>query len=375
MLSFWEKNIFSKSYDVGIIGAGFAGSWLAYELLLKNPNLNIIILEKGILPQGASTKNAGFACFGSASELLENIEQIGLEKTMALTEKRFKGVQKIKNTFGSQIDFNACTSFELFEDNLEYEKTLAVLSELNSALEKNLKISSHFSISKAVISNFGFENFKNGIENKQEGSIHSLKLLDALHKQIQAKGAKIYFNQALISFEDEGTHVAINTPHFGEIKVKHLSICTNAFTKALNPDLQITPGRGQMLVTKPIDNLKINGTFHFDKGYFYFRNYENRILFGGGRNLAFEEETTSKFGENKFLLDSLKSYLETHILPNTPFEIDQTWSGIMAFNEEKEPISKIVSSRLSYNVCMNGMGVALTPTLGEELASQINKIF
>ena len=29
-------------------------------------------------------------------------------------------------------------------------------------------------------------------------------------------------------------------------------------------------------------NLKIKGSFHYEKGYYYFRNIDNRILLGGG---------------------------------------------------------------------------------------------
>jgi len=41
--------------------------------LKLNPNAKIIVIEKGMLPQGASTKNARFACFGTVSEILEDI--------------------------------------------------------------------------------------------------------------------------------------------------------------------------------------------------------------------------------------------------------------------------------------------------------------
>jgi hypothetical protein len=33
--------------------------------------------------------------------------------------------------------------------------------------------------------------------------------------------------------------------------------------------------------------------FHLEKGYYYFRNINDRILLGGGRNLDFEGETTT----------------------------------------------------------------------------------
>jgi gamma-glutamylputrescine oxidase len=375
LLSFWEKDVWSNHYDIVIIGAGFAGSWLAYELLENNPKLKLIILERGILPQGASTKNAGFACFGSPSEMIENIKEVGIAKTMELTSKRYRGVQKIQELFGKQIDFNDCPSFELFDDKDDFDQTLTHLEMLNANIKDSLGIENHFLPNNDTVSSNNFSGFKYAIENGQEGSIHSMKLLDELHKNIISKGGKLYFNVNVDSFEEKPSEVLIFTDVFGTIKTRHLSICTNAFTKSLLPDIKVIPGRGQMLVTKPIPGLKLNGTFHFDKGYFYFRNYQERILFGGGRNLDFLTEKTEVFGENRFLINTLKNYLKTHILPNTPFEIDQTWSGIMAFNSEKEPISKVVSPRLSYNVCMNGMGVALTPTLAEELAIKIKTYF
>ena len=39
----------------------------------------------------------------------------------------------------------------------------------------------------------------------------------------------------------------------------------------------------------------LKGAFHYDEGYVYFRNIDNRVLLGGGRNLA-KAETTDVFG-------------------------------------------------------------------------------
>ena len=49
-----------------------------------------------------------------------------------------------------------------------------------------------------------------------------------------------------------------------------------------------------MFLTKPFSKLNIKGSFHYDRGFYYFRNIENRILFGGGRNLDFKKEKTMK---------------------------------------------------------------------------------
>ena len=62
-LSYWEKESFFSNYDAIVIGSGIVGLNAAIHLKKTAPSLKIVILEKGFLPTGASTKNAGFACF------------------------------------------------------------------------------------------------------------------------------------------------------------------------------------------------------------------------------------------------------------------------------------------------------------------------
>jgi glycine/D-amino acid oxidase-like deaminating enzyme len=63
MLSLWEKQSFLE-YDVIVVGAGITGLSTAVSIKEKNPKISVLVVERGILPTGASTKNAGFACFG-----------------------------------------------------------------------------------------------------------------------------------------------------------------------------------------------------------------------------------------------------------------------------------------------------------------------
>ena len=63
-VSFWERESFYNDIDYAIIGSGIVGLSAAIELKEKYPKAKVVVLEKGFLPSGASTKNAGFACFG-----------------------------------------------------------------------------------------------------------------------------------------------------------------------------------------------------------------------------------------------------------------------------------------------------------------------
>ena len=137
----------------------------------------------------------------------------------------------------------------------------------------------------------------------------------------------------------------------------------------LNENVQ--PARAQVLITKPIKNLKIKGTFHLDKGYYYFRNIDNRILFGGGRNLDFKTEETAEFGETTIIQNELEKILKETILPDTNFEVEHRWSGIMGVGDQKNAIVKQLSNHVCCGVRLGGMGVAIGSLVGKELAELI----
>ena len=73
-LSYWEIKSWLSHVDYCIVGSGIVGLNCALQLKKQFPKAKILILEKGSLPQGASTKNAGFACFGSLSEIIEDLK-------------------------------------------------------------------------------------------------------------------------------------------------------------------------------------------------------------------------------------------------------------------------------------------------------------
>ena len=85
-LSYWEiKNWFSN-VDFTIVGSGIVGLHTGLALRERFPSAKILILEKGVLPQGASTKNAGFACFGSISEIIDDLKTHTEEEVIQLSK-------------------------------------------------------------------------------------------------------------------------------------------------------------------------------------------------------------------------------------------------------------------------------------------------
>jgi glycine/D-amino acid oxidase-like deaminating enzyme len=375
MLSFWEKDVFLKKYDVIIIGAGFSGLWLAYFLKKYQPKIEIAILETGTLPTGASTKNAGFSCFGSPTELLENIEVMGIDQAMFWAEKRYKGINMITQFFGSEAEFDDCGGTELFSDKNLFEETKDQISALNHSIKSIVGNDNHFFLDDNIIQNAGFSGFQYAIKNSVEGSIHSGKLINVMTDTLHSMKVRIFNGVKVQRFDNEIDGIKVYAENGLIFEAQHLSITTNAFTKELLPEVDLYPGRGQVLITEPIEGLNWRGTFHFDKGYYYFRNYRNRVLFGGGRNLDFKTENTDEFALTELVQNKLEQLLYENIIPkHKNIKIEQRWSGIMAFDETKTPLSKCLNNRISLSVRMNGMGVALAPTLSESLAKEIIEI-
>jgi glycine/D-amino acid oxidase-like deaminating enzyme len=211
------------------------------------------------------------------------------------------------------------------------------------------------------------------VENRFEGYLHSGKLVQALMRKVQAMGVQIFSNVEIKKFEPGTDCITITTNHPFSFSTKQLLICTNAFAKELLPDADIVPARGQVILTSPIKKLPWKGTFHFDEGYYYFRNLGNRVLLGGARNKDFEGEQTHTFNITNTIQTALDDFLRNVILPNykEPYTITHRWSGIMAMGSEKSPIIKEVQPNIFCAVRMSGMGVALAPVIGEKMSHEL----
>src|SRR5450755_3148500 len=105
-LSVWESESFFAPRDFIVIGSGFTGLWSACYLKKRFPGKSVLILERGLIPSGASSRNAGFACFGSFTELLSDTKMQGEKAMLELVEMRFKGLEKIFKKFNpDQLDY------------------------------------------------------------------------------------------------------------------------------------------------------------------------------------------------------------------------------------------------------------------------------
>ena len=205
--------------------------------------------------------------------------------------------------------------------------------------------------------------------NPFEAQIDTGKMMNALVQKTILNNILILNQVEVTSFEEKSQEVEVTLVDFSFL-TKKLLFATNGFAGQLTNN-KVKPARAQVLITEPIPNLNIKGTFHLDKGYYYFRNIDNRILLGGGRNLAFETETTTELGQTELIQNRLEELLKNVILPNTDFKIAHRWSGIMGLGSTKNPIVEQVSEHVYCGVRLGGMGVAIGSLIGQELVDLV----
>jgi gamma-glutamylputrescine oxidase len=373
MHSVWESRQFHRTPDLVVIGAGIVGLFTALFHKRRHPHHHVIVLERGPFPSGASVKNAGFACFGSPSELMADLEKEGAEAMLARVENRWKGLLELRAELGdAAIGFEPSGGHEIYaaHDPL-YTRVADRFDTLNDALGPIFG-KAVFRWNDEAVRDFGLKGIHHLVRTDLEGPLDTGLLMGALLRKVLAEGVFFRPRTEVISLEEDATNVTLWLNGEEELEAANVMICTNGYARELLPNMDVIPARGQVLKTAPIPGLKLRGTFHYDEGFYYFRDHAGGVLLGGGRNLDFAGETTTVDGTTPLIQNALENLLREVILPEQPFTIMQRWSGIMGMGGSKSPIIEKRSERVAVAVRLGGMGVAIGIRVARQAASLIH---
>jgi gamma-glutamylputrescine oxidase len=290
--SYWEDQLYFGKPDYIVVGGGLVGMYTAYYLKKNYPDADILVLERGPFGEGASTKNAGYACFGSVSELIDDIELFGTDKVKETLTMRWQGLQLTRSVLKDEnINYEEKGGTEVFlPENSDLKNIcLKKLPEINALVRECIGMPGVFEYHEG--SPKGTKGFDGYIFNRLEGCLNTSMFNNALYQKCIDNKIRFLFGFDVDKLK-HGADPHVIHKKYGAIYAKSIFVTTNGFVNHLIPDLDVKPVRNQVIVTEEIEGLQLNGCYHMDKGYFYFRNIGKRILIGGGRNkLGSKEET------------------------------------------------------------------------------------
>lgn len=390
--SFWDDDAtgfaasespLKKDFDVCVIGGGIIGISTAIEIAERRPDLTIAVLEKADGPKGASTRNAGFACFGSLSEVAFDVGVLGADAAIDLVRRRVEGLRMLRSRCGDDnICYENTGGHEIF---LDHHASLDRIDKINELLHPIFN-GPAFVRRDNLIEHYGFETktVKALVRTDFEGMVHSGLLVSRLWEVAKQRGVQITKSEVvnLRSIpRDADKRIELALKNGSAVTCRNVVLAANSATDDLirmfsnngtgasaynSSKPMVRPARGQILLTSPLSNLKLHGTYHFDQGFVYFRNVGNRILLGGGRNMALADEETTSMDTTGIVQDYLEHILYDVILPDKNVSIEYRWAGTMAFSHSKQPIVGEVLPGVIVAFGCNGMGVAI----GSEVAKR-----
>ena len=263
--SYWEKEYFLGKIDFLIVGAGLTGLQTAINLKEKEPKANVVVIDRFAWSLGASTRNAGFACFANVSEIIDDLQNASPQSVYSLIAKRYKGLLKLRDKFGDEnIGYKEKGSTEIFtnENKADLYKSIDSLQAINSILYTELGLDNVFQYS----SKSHLPNMIGGITNAFEGQLNTGKLYATIYRFAQLIGIKILGGIEIASWQKVGEVVEVETEQGLSIKTTNLILCTNAFASLLTNE-DIEPARGQVILSEKVEKLPCEGLHFYDKGF------------------------------------------------------------------------------------------------------------
>jgi glycine/D-amino acid oxidase-like deaminating enzyme len=365
MLSYWEQEYWQRRFDFIVVGGGFTGLNLALCLKDHRPKATVLIVEKTPHFVAASTKNAGFACFGSPSEVLHDLQLMGEEGCAELVRLRREGIAEIARTYGHRgIGYRAVPAHEWF---------LAHQPELYAQVIDNLHSLNRF------MSGCGFAepvyvpdvkpayaNMPGSVGIVGEGQLNPVLLYHALFDSVMRQPGVRMISGHSATYLRQGE---LGLDNGMVLRAGLVLNATNAFDSQLTGNQEVKPARAQVLITEPLANLPFDGNYHMDEGYYYFRNVGKRLLLGGARNMDLAGETTCEMALNPVVHERLDQVLQG-LLPGREVAIGQRWTGIMGMRADKRPSLEHRDGSL-HLTGMSGMGVALAFSLTKQVLSYL----
>lgn len=361
--SYWESNEWLEGIDLCIIGGGIVGLSAALFARELHPDWKITVIDQDPIGYGGSSKNAGFTCFGSFTELKEDRKLLGDQAALRLVQSRIKGLKLLLSTFEREdIGYSACGSFEFFRaDSRESLPNAHEIQEMNQWIHPATGRPDTFQLVEAEqIPEYRDNQGEQALFSALEGTLDTGKLNRRLREKAQQNRIDLINGCRIdaLEEEDKGWRIKIISSKAEKwTLVPHVIVATNAFGRELIPHLDVVPVPNLVLVTEPILHWTFNHAVHIDAGYVYIRNIGNRMLIGGGRHWNLDESKTR---------NRLIQWLHEMFPRTQEVQIEYEWTGILGIGNERSSIVESFGKNGVAALRMGGMGIAI----GMDVAQQ-----
>src|SRR3954469_20189937 len=299
--------------DVAIVGGGVTGC--ACALRLAEAGRRVRLFEAREIAGGASGRNGGFALRGGAPAYNVARRDLGPERARALWVLTERYVDRLERLAGDA--FRRTGSLRLAADageRAELEAEYEALREDGFAAEWRDELPAPLA-----------GRFAGAIFNPPDGSLQPAHWVRRLAARAAEAGVEFREHERVESLE--------------LLKAEQVVVATDGYTAGLLPGLDavVTPTRGQVVVTAPLERRLYPCPHYARHGYDYWHQTpDGRLVAGGSRDKALEIEETAEEATTPLIQGHLERFV-TELLGEPP-TITHRWAGIFGSTPDRLPL-------------------------------------
>jgi glycine/D-amino acid oxidase-like deaminating enzyme len=356
--------------DIAVIGGGLTGVSTAWHLSQRLPGRGIILLEAGVLGNGASGRSGGQVLHWINGISTDDPEV--LRRVYDATHVGIGLAESLAARYAPE-SFRRHGALEVYTDARRAEAAGQRVDRLT-----RLGIPARFVSGEAL----PITGAHGAVLDPEAGRLNAFALLQAMRAALIEQGVVVHEHTPVLGVR-EGATIVLDTPA-GEVHTRALVLATNAYTPALGYFRHaILPLHSHVIATAPLaaetwDRLGWTAwdgfTDDLDRIAYASRTTGGRLLFGGGGNPAYSYRFggAATFPDQPqhpawaFLRETMLRYFPA--LAGAP--VEARWSGTLGITLDRVCTMGVRGAHRNvyYALGYSGHGLALALLAGRVLA-------
>lgn len=362
--------------DIAIVGGGYLGMWSAYELKRRQPELDVVIIERDICGGGASGRNAGYV-ISYWSKFLTLAKLCGVDdaiRTCIASDECIGEIGDFIREHGIDARFRRNGWLWGATCGAQMGGWEPIVTELDKYGHRPFEPVA----TNQLQDGWGLSGWLGGVIERRCADIQPAKLAFGIRRVLLQMGVRIFENSPMSSIR-AGKTIDIDTDN-GTISATKIILAMNAWgVRFPHIRQQIAVIASEAAISEPapewIEKMGWSAMPAMTDSRMRVTNYrttsDGRVEFGkGGSQVGFGSRVGPKFEGPALGLDGLRSEMEDAIPAAKTLRVAKSWVGPVDRSNDGLPIySQLKDPRIYYGVGFTGNGVGPSKLGGKILAS------
>lgn len=356
-----------------IVGGGFTGLWAALQVKERQPDVDVVLIEKTFIADGASGRNGGFL-------------NSSLAHGETNTDHHFPGEADKLHELGQQNMAELLDTLKRYNIDAHYEHVGETEVATNQGSVEALRADYEqekaagddvvWFDKEAMQAQVNSPTYLAGLWRRdgQDGTVDPARICWGLKRVLLELGVRIFENTTLTEVKPQGEESMYSQCTTGTITSKKVLMATNGYRNPVAKVRRTTiPVWDYQIATEPLTEQQLESIGwhktrhalgnHANMFHYYRMTHDNRITWGGGGAVRyyFNKGTDQSCADIPARFEQLSQEFFETFPQLTGVKFSHRWSGIIATSTRFCMVPGVTyDGRLAWAVGYTGLGVGAT---------------